>query len=503
MSTSKNKPADQAGQGEIEEKSPQLMPCLSAEQLGKLAIRDEDELSADLIEAQFQLREGRGSIKGKSVLILISGIELAGKGEAVQQLREWVDPRYLMVKAEVPHPLTPSHPFWQPYAGFIPAEGQMKLLFGNWYSDLLATAMHVSEPINTEQFKNYVQKMREFELDLQANHVHVVKVWFDLSWKSLQKRLDKLDPSIQKWQQLHGLDWRSQKQYDTLQKLRSHFTDDWNCIEGEDEERRDQQFAQVVLSALKQPLSEITPDAITGRWKKSKIPETLTQFDDEVLAEDDYKDQLKALSKKVAKAMRQDERNVVIVFEGMDAAGKGGAIKRIIKKLDPREYDIYTIGAPEKYELRRPYLWRFWTKLPKNGDITIFDRSWYGRVLVERLEGFAKPFEWKRAYDEINRFEQDLMDNQTVLIKFWLAIDKDEQEKRFKAREVTPHKRFKITDEDWRNREKWDEYLQAAADMFEHTSTDCAPWHIVATNDKNSARIAVLEHILERLKASK
>ena len=162
MSTSKNKQSDQAGQGEIEENLPRLMPCLSAEQLGKLAIRDEDELSADLIEAQFQLREGRGSIKGKSVLILISGIELAGKGEAVQQLREWVDPRYLMVKAEVPHPLTKSQPFWQPYAGFIPAEGQMKLLFGNWYSDLLATAMHVSEPINTEQFKDYVQKNRKY-----------------------------------------------------------------------------------------------------------------------------------------------------------------------------------------------------------------------------------------------------------------------------------------------------------------------------------------------------
>ena len=171
-----------------------------------------------------------------------------------------------------------------------------------------------------------------------------------------------------------------------------------------------------------------------------------------------------------------------------------------MKKLDPREYEIHTIAAPEKYELRRPYLWRFWTKLTDNGEITIFDRTWYGRVLVERIEGFAKPAEWQRAYDEINRYEKDLTDNQTVIIKFWLAITKDEQEARFKAREETPHKRFKITPDDWRNRGHWDDYLNAAADMFARTNTAYAPWHIVATNDKYSARIQVLKAILKQLK---
>lgn len=463
---------------------------------------DENQLSVDLIEAQYQLREGRGSTQGKSLLILVSGIELAGKGEAVQQFREWVDPRHLIVKADVPHPLTKDQPFWQPYARFIPAQGQMTILFGNWYSDLLATAMHVSEPINEDQFNTYVEKMRAFERDLQANHVHVIKVWFDLSWKELQKRLDKLDPSVQKWQQLHGLDWRSRKQYDTLQKLRQHFTHDWMMIHGEDAIQRDQQFAGYILSALKQPLAEIVPPIITGRWKKAKLPHELLTIDENHLAQENYKAELKQLTKQVAQALRMEKRNVVIVFEGMDAAGKGGAIKRIIKKLDPREYEIYTIGAPEKYELRRPYLWRFWSKLPRNSGITIFDRSWYGRILVERLEGFAKPHEWKRAFAEINRFEQDLTDNNTVVIKFWLAISKDEQAQRFKARENTPHKRFKITDEDWRNRDKWEQYLQAAADMFEHTSTNHAPWYVVASNDKYTARIEVLNHILAQLKAA-
>ncbi len=471
-----------------------------SEQQHDIILQDEEQLSCELIEAQYQLKAGKGSTQGKGLLILVSGIELAGKGEAVQQLREWMDPRYLIVKADVPHPLTQKQPFWQPYAKFIPAQGQITLLFGNWYSDLLAAAMHISEPLNHEQFALHVEQMRAFEQDLQANHVHVLKIWFDLSWKELQKRLDKLDPSVQKWQQLHGLDWRSRKQYDTLQKIRQSMTDDWIVIDGEHESVRDQNFAQHILRALKQPLADIVPKAVFGRWKKTKIPQQLEHFKHEAWSEQEYKTELKALTKQVAQALRQDQRNVVIVFEGMDAAGKGGAIKRIIKHLDPREYEIFTIAAPEQYELRRPYLWRFWTKLPQNVGITIFDRSWYGRVLVERLEGFAKPYEWKRAFDEINRFEQSLVENNTVVIKFWLAISQDEQEQRFKARENTPHKRFKINDEDWRNREKWDLYLQAAADMFAHTSTDAAPWHIVATDDKYRARIEVLQQILRQLK---
>ena len=191
----------------------------------------------------------------------------------------------------------------------------------------------------------------------------------------------------------------------------------------------------------------------------------------------------------------------MIVFEGMDAAGKGGAIKRIVKKLDPREYGIFNISAPEKYELARPYLWRFWNKLLEQETISIFDRSWYGRVLVERVEGFASDVQWKRAYDEINRFEKDLSDTQTVVVKFWLAISKEEQEARFKARELTPHKRFKITAEDWRNRGRWDDYLTAAADMLERTHTDYAPWYVIATNNKYSARIQILKALLKQLKA--
>lgn len=460
---------------------------------------DEAQLSLNLIEAQYFLKNTRDQKNAKSLVILVNGIELAGKGESVKQLREWVDPRYLRVKADAPNIFQQNQTFWQPYAPFIPAEGQIMVMFGNWYSDLLITALHVSKPLDETLFDAYVEDMRSFEQDLKNNHVDVVKVWFDLSWKSLQKRLDNMKPSEVHWHKLHGLDWRNKKQYDNVQKLRQRFTDDWTVIDCEDEKLRDQQFAQHILRALEHCPEHLSQNKT--KWKQAAVPEPLLAPANKAVNQESYKAEFKKLSLKVAEALRFDDRKAIIVFEGMDAAGKGGAIKRIVKNLDPREYDIHTIAAPEKYELRHPYLWRFWTKLQTDEDITIFDRSWYGRVLVERVEGFANEVEWQRAYEEINRFENDLVNSQTVVIKFWLAISKDEQEVRFKAREETPHKRFKITADDWRNREKWDAYLDAAADMFEQTSTVHAPWHIIATNDKYMARLEVLRTILKQLSA--
>ena len=461
-------------------------------------LRSEDELSLDLIEAQYALKDSQDKKNAKSVLILVSGIELAGKGEAVKQLREWLDPRYLKVKADAPKLLSADETFWQSYTRFIPAEGQIVVMFGNWYSDLLSTAMHVAKPLDETLFDAYVEQMRSFEHDLQNNNVHVIKVWFDLSWKSLQKRLDQIDASEQHWHKLHGLDWRNKKQYDTLQSLSQRFTDDWYVIDGEDAERRDQCFAQYILQTLQE--LPVHQTKVTEKWQQAKIPNELLEPSKQVLDKGQYKDELSKLTKKVADALRYDDRKVIVALEGMDAAGKGGAIKRIVKKLDPREYEIHTIGAPERYELRRPYLWRFWNKLNDGEKITIFDRTWYGRVLVERIEEYATTVEWQRAYDEINRFEQSLVDSQTIVVKIWLAISKDEQAVRFKEREETPHKRFKITPEDWRNREKWDDYLDAAADMFERTNTDYAPWYVIATDDKNTARIEVLKAILKQLK---
>ncbi|MCF9033500.1 phosphate--AMP phosphotransferase [Acinetobacter nectaris] len=458
----------------------------------------EDELSLALIEAQYAFKKARGTKTGKSLLILVSGIELAGKGEAVKQLREWMDPRYLRVKADTPNLLNNEQPFWQPYVSSIPREGQIVVLFGNWYSDLLTTAMHINHPFDESTFDGCVQKMQAFEKDLKNNSVDVIKFWFDASWSHLQKRLQNIDLSEQQLHRLHGVDWHKKKQYENVQRLRQRFTQDWIVIDEDDNKSRNTKFALNILKHLKHnALSSVVNTAI---WKQSSIHEKLTHIPEQTFDHSSYKQQLKKLTKQVAHLLREDQRRIVIMFEGMDAAGKGGAIKRIVKKLDPREYEIHAISAPEEYELRHPYLWRFWMKTNQD-KITIFDRSWYGRVLVERVEKFADDAAWQRAYDEINRFEQDLVSTNTVVIKFWLSIDKNEQERRFKAREETPHKRFKITDEDWRNRKKWDNYLQAASDMFANTDTVFAPWHIIATDNKRHARLQVLEAIIQQMKA--
>ena len=465
----------------------------------EIQLRDEDQLSLDLIEAQYALKASRDGNCGKSVLILVNGVELAGKGEAVKQLREWMDPRYLGVKANTPNEPQYGQPFWQPYRSAIPAEGQIVILFGNWYGDALFHAVHEKQP-DILAFAKLLEQIRLFEQYLQQNQVDVLRFWFDLDWEVLQKRLDDVPPSQKKWHRLHGLDWRNKQHYERLQSLSAMFKHECCVIDGADPECRDQHFAQKILQHL-QDLPERCK-AVKQTWLSQAILPELNEIPKQALKKSNYKKKLKKLSRKVADALRDTPKNVVIAFEGMDAAGKGGAIKRIVKHLDPREYTIHTIAAPEKYELRRPYLWRFWTKLPEHQGICIFDRTWYGRVLVERVEGFASETEWQRAFDEINQFEEQLIDSGVVVIKLWLAISLEEQAERFKAREDTPHKRFKITEEDWRNREKWDDYLVAASDMLHYTDTAQAPWYVIASDDKYQARIAVLEAILKQLKAS-
>lgn len=226
----------------------------------------------------------------------------------------------------------------------------------------------------------------------------------------------------------------------------------------------------------------------------------LSQLDlsKQIEKKDDYKERLKELQLELLHYQRKlamAQRSVLFVFEGPDAAGKGGVIKRLVEKLDPRIVRVYSIVKPTPEEYQHHYLWRFWTKLPKYGEMAVFDRSWYGRVLVERVESFATTEQWKRGYEEINSFEKLLMDDGAIILKFYLHISKDEQLRRFEARAADPYKRWKINEEDWRNREKWDEHNRAAEDMFAKTSTKSAPWHVIEANFKWFARIKVLKII--------
>ena len=410
--------------------------------------------------------------------------------------------------------------------------------FGNWYADLLYNVMRMatlddedSEPkesgdknnkklknkaLPIAQWQDYLQKeltkLQAFEQDLAANQTKLLKCWFHVDIETLQARLnnDESDPEF-----LYQIDWKSKKVVDTFNKVATALLrqqGDWIIIDGDDKSQAATHFCHEVLQAMQTALASSKAESENikkvAKFEPVKIPKTLINIDDTEIDKSDYHEALAEKQARLAELLRTRKgRHVVFAFEGMDAAGKGGAIKRLVAPLDPREYQIYNIGAPMLYELQHPYLWRFWTKLPNEqtdriSRIAIFDRTWYGRVLVERIEGFATDAEWQRAYAEINRFEADLVDAGTIVIKYWLAIDKKEQLKRFAAREETPHKQFKLTDDDWRNRDKWLDYVQSAADMLARTDTEDAPWCVIATNEKRQARLDVLDHAIEQLSSA-
>ena len=513
---------------------------------------DKDALRLALVTAQYALRATRQQTpptlnKPTGLLVLVNGMEQAGKGTAVKQLRQWVDPRLLKVEATVGHAPLSYQPIWQVHTGAMPRHGDVMVYFGNWYADLLYNVMRIATS-NTENKKKqskhrkhidtntlpiakwqaYLQQqlaeLKAFEQDLIANHTRLLKCWFHVDIETLHSRLQdsEADPQF-----LYQINWNSKKVIEKFNEVAATLLrqqDDWIIIDGDDKSAAADNFCHEVLHAMQMALvssrtstTESTEKKPPSKTKKSKlkveqapfepvkIPKSLTNIDDSKISKSEYNDALTKKQTHLAELLRARQgRHVVFAFEGMDAAGKGGAIKRLVAALDPREYQIYNIGAPMLYENQHPYLWRFWTKLPNEqtnhvSRIAIFDRTWYGRVLVERIEGFATDEEWQRAYDEINRFESDLVEAGTLVIKYWLAIDKKEQLKRFEARQDTPHKQFKLTDDDWRNRDKWSDYVQSAADMLARTNTKTAPWCIIATNEKRQARLDVLDHAIQQL----
>ena len=504
---------------------------------------NKDALRLALVTAQYALRATRQQSpptlnKPTGLLVLVNGMEQAGKGTAVTQLRQWVDPRLLKVEATVGYCPLEHQPIWQAHTKTMPRHGDVMVYFGNWYADLLYNVMRMATSDNDDvQSKNekskdknsdnnkvlpiakwqaYLQqqliKLQVFEQDLVANQTRLLKCWFHVDIKTLQKRLNdnEADPEF-----LYQIDWDNAEivaQFNEVAATLLRQQNDWIIINGDDKSDAADHFCHEVLHAMQTALvsSRVEEDSQkknVANFEPVKIPKKLTDIDDSDLDKSDYQEQLEAKQVKLAELLRARQgRHVVFAFEGMDAAGKGGAIKRLVAPLDPREYQIYNIGAPMLYELEHPYLWRFWTKLPNEqteriSRIAIFDRTWYGRVLVERIEGFATDDEWQRAYDEINRFEADLVAAETIVIKYWLAIDKKEQLKRFEAREDTPHKQFKLTDDDWRNRDKWSDYVQSAADMLARTNTEHAPWCVIATNEKRQARLDILDHAIKQLSA--
>ena len=483
------------------------------QQVGKMRYENEvPPLRADLLDAQFDLREA-GNF---AVVILVNGVDAAGKGETVNLLNEWMDPRHIVTWAiDATRDEARERPRMWRFWRMLPPKGRVGILFGNWYEGLIER--RIEKRIKPSRLDQRLDEVNRFEAMLTDEGVLLIKFWFHLSRARQKARLKKLaaDP-LTRWR-VTDSDWRHYKQYGRRRRVAAHvlrYTSTaeapWIIVDGSDARYRALLVGRTVLEAMRKRLD------MEHRWRPRLGPAPIPALRDarsvldvlqldQPLGKKDYRHALERLQGRLARLTRCKRfagRALVLVFEGMDAAGKGGAIRRLTAALDARQYRVVPIGAPTDEERAQPYLWRFWRHVPRRGKVVIFDRSWYGRVLVERVEGFCSEADWMRAYGEINDFEDTLADAGAVVVKFWLAISQDEQLLRFEARAAEPHKRFKITDEDWRNRERWPSYERAVCDMIDRTSTERSPWTLVGADNKRHARIKVLRTVCERLEAA-
>ena len=469
------------------------------------------QMRADLLDAQYDLKE-QGKIP---VIVLVSGQDGAGKGETINILYEWMDPRFISTLAfSAPTDEERERPYMWRYWRALPPKGRVGIFAGSWYSSPIHDRIDGS--MTQAAMDQRIDQINRFEQMLVNEGALVLKFWFHLTKEGQRRRLKALEKDPRTAWRVTKWNWDRLKTYDELQAVAGHVLRTtntpwapWIIVEGEDDRFRSLTAGKIILDAIRKRLAEAdrqaTPVAppvqpnIDGRDIISELDLT------HKLSKKQYEDQLAKWQGRLSELVRDPrfkQHSLICVFEGSDAAGKGGSIRRVTASMDARQYQIVPIAAPSEEERAQPYLWRFWRHMPRVGRVTIFDRSWYGRVLVERVEGFCAEADWLRAFTEINDFEHELTGAGAIIVKFWLQVSKEEQLRRFKEREKIEFKRFKITDEDWRNREKWDAYHQAVCDMVDRTSTGLVPWTLVEANDKGYARVKVLRTICERLAAA-
>ena len=460
------------------------------------------------------------------VMIAFEGYGTSGKGVQISQFIKALDPRGFQVYAVKTETMEEKmYPFLWRFWKKMPAKGRIAIYDSSWYRKVLVDRF--DKKTKEKEVLQAYDSICSFEEQLAAAGMVIVKIFLAIDQKEQKKRLKKLMSSKETaWRVSEG-DIKRNEAFDEYQAMNEEMlvrTDTeyapWNIVEAVDRRFATVKIYSAVAKILEEKIEEIKKQKAEEKEQEESSSENKgTAIGESVLAKADltlsyskkeYQQRLAALQKKIEKLHAQLYRRripVVLGFEGWDAGGKGGAIKRLTEKMDPRGYVVHTTAAPNDIERQYPYLWRFWTDMPKAGHVTVFDRTWYGRVMVERIEGFCTKQEWQRAYKEINDMERDLFDAGAIVLKFWMQIDKDEQEKRFRARQENPEKQWKITEEDWRNREKWDQYEEAVNEMLIRTSTPYAPWIVVEGNDKYYARIKVLETVVaaieERLEQKK
>ena len=461
------------------------------------------------LREQLMARQQEVRAMGLPIIVLVEGWSAAGKGSLINELISEIDPRNYNVVSPVITPEADSrYPFLYPYAKAIPENGKIMFYDSGWMEDCVRKFLR--REITKDTYKKRVRAVNEFERQLRDGGYLVLKLFLDISRDEQHKRMSALRESYEtEWRVTQDDLWQH-SEYKLFREGYEDFmektgkTVPWHVLDGSRRTLAARDALKLLLAQIDTALAE---GRYTGKPFKESFPllkmPKLAEVDlSPALTDEEYKKELKKLQKRLGELHNVIYRKkipVILCYEGWDAAGKGGNIRRIARPLDPRGFDVMPIASPEPHEKNRQYLWRFWTRLPRSGHVCIFDRTWYGRVMVERLEGFCSEDDWKRAYNEINEFERQLTDWGAVVLKFWIHIDQDTQLQRFNDRANTPEKAWKLTEEDWRNREKWPEYELAIDEMIEKTSTKNAPWFIIESNDKKYARIKALKIVIEAL----
>jgi polyphosphate:AMP phosphotransferase len=482
-----------------------------------------EEYEFEVSKLRWELLDLQRTLERSSfpLIVVFGGVDGAGKSETVHLLNEWMDPRWIVNRAfDEPSQDERERPrFWR-YWLSLPPRGRVGLFLSAWYSQPLLD--RVARRLSAAEFDTALQRIAAFERTLADDGAIILKFWMHLDRASQKRRLRALtkDP-LTAWR-VTPIQWKRWKQYDRFARAAERLIQQtsfahapWAIVDGSDERYLSLAVGTEIKRALSRAVMPAAPaPAPIGRRRAPRAPQIspvpALDLVDRVDRERSILDALRMprpLSKAAFKTGILEQqgrlhllqrraqargRSIILLFEGWDAAGKGGAIRRVTSALDPRCYRVVPIAAPTDEERAHHYLWRFWRHLSRAGRVTIFDRSWYGRVLVERVDNLATEGEWSRAYAEIEDFEEELTGHGIILVKYWLHITKDEQERRFKERARSPYKSWKLTEEDWRNREKWDAYELAVNDMVARTSTRRAPWHLVPANDKHGARVEVL-----------
>ena len=475
---------------------------------------DDEELTRRLEAARLELTKRQIMVKENKlpVLVIMDGWGAAGKGSVLGRVIKNMDPRFFKCETLTePTREELRRPFLYRYFVRIPKEGQFSFFDGSWMGEVTNGYLHGDTDKKT--YKDHLTSIKRFERQLNDNGYLVVKLFFHIDEKTQKKRLDELAADeTTSWRVSDSDRWQN-KHYDKCLNVfdeyieaTNQFVAPWYFIDSSSKKWAELQMTEILIAsidtALKNAEAKRMAPILQNTFALKKMPKLAEIPLDKQMTEEEYRKELDELQDRLTQLHNEIYHKkipVIIAYEGWDAAGKGGNIKRIAAALDPRGYEVHPIASPEPAEKARHYLWRFWRRLPKDGHIAIFDRTWYGRVMVERLEGFCSENDWQRAYNEINEFEKELVDWGAVVIKFWVQIDKDTQLERFTDRQNTPEKQWKITDEDWRNREKWDLYEEAVDEMIQKTSTSYAPWYVLESNDKKYARIKALKTVIKAI----